>query len=128
MTEPYDGLMQQFHELRNFMDISMIMVLMIIVIFAIFVILGQTTRHQRIQRHIDDVKFETKNINRILNGRHSLKEVVRGLKDTGKYDPSIINQKLKIKNDDTTEPILCPNCGVSVMAQWQKCYHCGELL
>ncbi len=44
------------------------------------------------------------------------------------HDSNIITQKLKIKSDDTTEPILCPNCGVSVMTQWQKCYHCGELL
>lgn len=57
-----------------------------------------------------------------------IKKVVRGLIDTGKYDPKIITRELKIKSADSEEPILCPNCGVSVMTQWQKCYHCGELL
>ena len=44
------------------------------------------------------------------------------------HDSNIITQKLKIKSADIEEPIICPNCGISVMTQWQKCYHCGELL
>ncbi len=62
---------------------------------------------------------------RLSMNREKYGRVVRGLYD---HDPNIITQKLKIKNDDTTEPILCPNCGISVMTQWQKCYRCGELL
>jgi predicted RNA-binding Zn-ribbon protein involved in translation (DUF1610 family) len=63
-----------------------------------------------IPRQLNDKKFQ---------------KVVRGLYD---HDPNIITKKVKIKSDDIAEPILCPNCGVSVMTQWQKCYRCGELL
>jgi len=44
------------------------------------------------------------------------------------HDPNIIKHKVKIQSNNNPEPILCPNCNVSVMTQWKKCYHCGELL
>lgn len=58
--------------------------------------------------------------------REKYGKVVSGLYK-GEYDPNIIQQKVQITNN-VSEPILCPNCGVSVMTQWQKCYHCGESL
>jgi len=60
--------------------------------------------------------------------REKYGKVVRGLIETGEYDPNIIKQKVKIQSNNNPEPILCPNCGISVMTQWKKCYHCGELL
>ena len=63
-----------------------------------------------------------------LTGMTMIPKQDRSKYDKNDHDPNIITRKLKIKSDDTTEPILCPNCNVSVMTQWKKCYHCGELL
>jgi len=77
-----------------------------------------------------DIEKTHEEITALKIGRHrygnqkNIEKVVRGL-GVGRFDPSILIEKPnKILNPEEQFP--CSNCGSSVMAHWEKCYHCGN--